>query len=423
MNKKERSIIVPVTIGSLLERYEVYLYIYWAPIISKEFFDSSLPIVELITAVLVLLVGFLARPLGGLVFGYIGDRWGRKKAFILSILILSIPSFATALTPSYNSWNTFAIVYIGIAKFLQGLPAGGELPGAICFLSECSPTYRRRYVCSYTFIGPQIGQTLSMVQCLLLERFLSHHDLIHWGWRVSFFIGGTIGILGFFLRSRLHESPAFKDLQNHHSVLHNPLKETFTHHRGAITKGFFISILEVVGFFVIAFFIVAYSSKVLKLSTTQTLIFNLIAQVFITVLLPFLGKLGDRVKNRPLYIFSAVGILITSVPFYYSITNSLLGWSLTFLIIISLILCIQFALLPTLISELFPTRVRFTCIGFSFNLCDSVVGGLSPILAILLVRFTGNPASFVILFPISAIIFLITLRFIDVDKPLKKLKA
>lgn len=419
MNKKERSFILPISIGSILERYEVYLYIYWAPLISEKFFDSTLPFAEFLTALSVILIGFLSRPLGGLIFGYIGDKWGRKKAFILSITALSIPCFATALTPSYHSWNTFAIVYIGIAKFLQGLPAGGEYPGAMCYLSECCLPSRKRYVTSYTFVGPQIGQTLSMVQCLLLEKFLSHQDLIQWGWRLSFFIGGLIGIFGYFLRSKLHESPAYQELLNHHSVLANPLKEVFKKHKIDIFKGFFIAIFEVVGFFTIAFFIVAYSGKIFNISTDKTLIFNLIVQVAIIFIIPLIGRIGDKVKNKPLFIFSGIGVIITSVPFYYAIINSQTFWSLLLLTVLILILCIQFSLLPCAITDLFPSEVRFTCIGISFNLCDGVIGSLAPILAFLLIKFTGDPASFVILFPITAVIFLITLRFIKLDNPLK----
>lgn len=417
MNKLEKSIILPVTIGSLLERYEVYLYIYWTPIITKEIFEASIPFAELVTTVSVLIVGLFARPLGGLIFGYIGDRCGRKKAFILSIIILSIPSFATALTPSYNSWSIFAIVYVGISKFLQGLPAGGELPGALCYLSECSHQSRKKYICSYTFIGPQIGQTLSMIQCLVLERFLSYSNLLKYGWRISFFIGGSIGVLGFFLRKRLHESPAFSKLQHHHKISANPLKETFLNYKTKIVKVFCISILEVVGFFILGFFIVAYSSKIFGFSSGETLYINLILQTLIIIILPFIGKIGDKVSNRPLYIFSAIAIGIITIPFYFSIMYSSKIWITTCLTLYALILCIQFALLPSLIVDIFPTQVRFTCIGFSFNVCDSFVGGLTPVLAILLMHYTGNPGSFLILLPIAVGIFLVTLRTIKI-KPL-----
>ena len=181
MNKAERAIVFPVTIGSLIEWYEVYLYIYWAPIIAKQFFDLSLPFEEFINFLIIIIVGLIAKPLGALVLGYVGDHKGRKKAFLLSIILIAIPSFLTAIMPSFGSWNIIVIIYLAIMKFIQGIPSGGEIPGAICFLRESAAPNRIRYLCSYTFVGPQIGQILSMLQCFLfakyrcLSGYLSHN--------------------------------------------------------------------------------------------------------------------------------------------------------------------------------------------------------------------------------------------------------
>lgn len=417
MKAYEKGVLLPVTIGSILERYEIYLYIYWTPIISKNFFDLSLPITEFVNFILVLIVGLISRPLGGIVFGYVGDRWGRKNAFLVSIILISIPSFFTALMPTSSTWSLFYILYIGLMKFIQGIPAGGELPGAMCYLAEVASSERKRYLCSYVFVGPQIGQIISMVQCLLLEKYLSPEALIHWGWRLSFCIGGLIGILGYFLRKKLHESPAFQDLIKKHEVLHNPVKEAFKNYKGKISLGFLISIFEVVGFYMIAFFLVENAGKILKLNVNQILLIYILFLTPLIVIQPLIGKIGDRYKNKPLYFLSAIGIILLSFPFYLTIVNASTFWALTVLGLLTLFYSIQLALLPSLITDLYPTPVRFTCIGFSFNVCDSVIGGITPLLGVLLVQMTGNLASFIIIYPVAAIIFLIALSFVKIKEP------
>lgn len=422
MRASERAIILPITIGSILEWYEIFLYIYWAPIITKTLFDYALPIAELINAISVFVVGFIARPLGGLIFGYIGDRWGRKKSFILSILLVSLPSFGIALIPSYSTWNAFALGFLGLMKFIQGIPAGGELPGAICFLAECSTPERKRYICSYAFVGSQIGQLISMTECLLLEKYLPHEWLVEWGWRLSFFIGGILGLFGYYLRKKLHESHPFQKLKEKHEVLKNPLKESLKNHKKNILLGIFISLFEVVGFFMITVFPVEYFEKLFRLNISKNIIINGLISLLCILLLPLIGKIGDKYKNKPLFILSAIGVIAFSYPYYLAVKSSSLTASLIIEIILVLFFSIQFALLPSLISELYPTPVRFTCIGFSFNVCDSVFGGFAPILGIFLVQLTGIPASFIAIFPIAALIFLVTLFFVKIKEiPSKRL--
>ncbi len=203
LSNSEKAVVLPITLGSMFEWFEVYLYHYWAPIMSEGFFDLSVPLADLIYILLILCTGFIARPIGGILFGYIGDRWGRRTSFLISIISITIPSIMVAFMPSFSSWIYGALIYIGMMRFLQGIPAGGELPGALCFLSETLSTQRKRYLCSYLFVGPQIGQILSMLLCFSMEKILTHDDLISWGWRLSFFISGIIGLMGFLSQKKI----------------------------------------------------------------------------------------------------------------------------------------------------------------------------------------------------------------------------
>ncbi len=420
MRASERSIILPITIGSMFEWFEVFLYNYWAPLMSESFFNLSLPLAELIHAVLILSTGFIARPIGGLLFGYIGDRWGRRTSFLISIIAISIPSLAVAFMPSFSSWAYGSLVYLGLMRFFQGIPAGGELSGALCLLSEGASPERKRYVCSYLFVGPQIGQIFSMLLCFSLVKNLSHEQLVSFGWRLSFLISGIIGVIGFLARRRLHESKAFETLKIRNQIELHPLRESFNHHKKMMAIALFLGVFEVTGFFMIYFFLFENSKEILKISPSNKLLVYSLYLIALTIIMPIFGKIGNQYKNKLLFKTSAISILILSPLFYLSISRISVIWIFILLSLIIAFFCIQFSILPSFISDLFPTAVRFTCIGFSFNITDGVVGGIIPDIGNWLIKTTGNPASFTFLFPITAIIFLICLKFTNNESSLIK---
>lgn len=209
--KTQRNVIFAVTFGNLLEWYEIYLYVYWSPIIAKLFFKSHVDSDDLIYTFLIFGLALLARPLGGLFFGRLGDRIGRKKAFILSLVMMTIPTIITGLLPTRAQVGVLAPIFLTCTRFLQAFPAGGELPGAFCYLYETAPLQHRRYFCSWAFFGVLSGLLIGTIECFFLELFLSEQDLIAWGWRLSFLIGGLLGFCGLLLRSRLHETPLYQE--------------------------------------------------------------------------------------------------------------------------------------------------------------------------------------------------------------------
>ena len=377
------------------------------------FYDSALNFAQSLIAGLIFILALFSRPLGGLIFGYLGDRFGRKFSLVLSIAIISLSSFSIAAMQFSLSWGIYIIFYIGVMKFIQGIPAGGEIPAATCLIAESSPSEtRRRYLCSFVLIGPQIGQIISMIQCLVLETYFSHEFLIRWGWRISFIIAGVIGFIGVILRSRLHESSSFKRLQASSKVLSNPIAEIFKHYKKQLLLAFFISIFEVTGFFMTAFFIVEHFTKIFDLSPKLGSLINILFLIPILFIQPLMGKLGERHGTKPLSILSAIAVLLVSFPFYLSVSNSQHLWSLLFLGILIVSLCIQFALIPSILADIFPSSIRFTGIGFSFNMCNSIIGSLVPFAAWWLIKITGNPALFIIIYPLSAISFLLMVPFI-----------
>ena len=404
--KVERSVIKKVSIGSILEWYEMFLFIYWSDIISKLFFNTTSEIIGLLHSLGIFAVGFLARPFGGLIFGYLGDRFGRKESFIWSIILITLPTSLIGFIQPYSSWGVAAPISLLILRLMQGIPAGGELPGAMCYLYESASKNRKKFVTSFSFVGPQIGGILGMIECLLLEEFLPHDFLVSWGWRISFFVGGILGLLGFLLRRDLKESPEFEHLKEEKKVLLSPIKQSFLCYQKQMAMAFFVSIFEVVGYFMIAVFPVIYFEEIFGIEGTTNLITLTILLIISVVTIPLFGKIGDKYNSKNLLMFSAIAIIILAFPYYYTIKHLSFIPAILMKLLFIMILNIQFALLPSFIAELFPPPVRYTCLGFSFNLCDSLIGGVTPIFALYLVYKTGNLASFVVIFVIAAFISL-----------------
>lgn len=406
-SKKEKgTVILAVTIGNLLEWYEIYLYVYWAPIISQLFFDSSSSTENLIKTYLLFAVGFLARPLGGLFFGRLGDRIGRRKALVLSIGMMTFPTFVTGLLPTHAQIGIYAPIILGIMRVLQSFPAGGELPGAFCYLYESAPLKSRRFMTSWAAMGYQLGVLISTIECFMLEKFLSFEDLIQWGWRLSFLVGGVFGLLGLFLRYRLHETPVYREMVSHEKIVKESILEVLNKHKKGLLMGFMYCALNSSAFYLMSTNFPAYLGRLIEGSYLNNLIVTAIILVVITVPLPLFGMLADRYDNRKMLIGSILGILVLLYPLCLALEHSSIIYISILLFIFALCFTCLSALVPYIISDLFPARVRFTCVGVSFNLVDALIGGFTPFVALLLLRASGSETAFCYILLVCSLISL-----------------
>lgn len=409
---KQLQLISAVTFGGMLEWYEFFLYIYWSPIIAQLFFNSQSELAGLINTLLIFFIGFLARPIGGLFFGYLGDRFGRKISFMITIVMITLPSIAIAFIPTYHQIGLAAPIILGILRFLQGIPVGGELPGAMCYLYESSFINRRKFTTSFTFFGPQIGVIISLLECFYLEKYLSPEHLLDWGWRLSFLSSGLFGLVGFYLRHQLKETPSFKHLEEEKKVLNNPIMESIKNHKKNIFLGFSISILEAAGFYMFSVFSGLYFIRIGILSKLDNLIITVTVLTISSLMILVFGHIGDKIKIRYLFNGSVLAIAGMSVMLYFFNSNISKTNVFIFEMLFMLILTIQTALLPSLLCDLFPNRVRYSCIGLSFNLCDSIVGGLTPIVSLYFVKFSQNITSFMLVIVVAAFISLISFNLL-----------
>ncbi len=409
--KSQRMAIIASTIGSGLEWYEFALFAYLAPVLAKVFFPPSSDLASFISTLLIFAIGFIARPLGGLFFGYFGDRFGRRNALFYSIVLITAPTFFIGLLPTYAHIGWWAPLLLAILRFLQSFPAGGEFPGAMCYLVESSSSAKRGYMGSWTFFGSQLGSIFSMVETLVLEHYLPEHDFEAWGWRLSFIFGGLIGLLGCFLRFRLKETPIFEAVEAHHHVALRPIRSALKTQKKNLAMGFFFAVLPLAGYYMLFVFSPIFLQKVVGISYFHGLIINGAMLVLSTVLLPFIGILGDKYSTRFLLLATAIGVILF-VPFlYFSPTIDSLPRMLIVQAIVIILISFHFALLPRIMTELFPSSLRFTSVALSYNLSNMFVGGSAPAFALALIHYTTNAFYPALLFIAAALLTLVAVYF------------
>ncbi len=404
---KTRSIIAACSLGNFLEWYDFALYGYLSTILARLFFPAQTEFAGLTNIFLVFAVGFLMRPLGSVVFGIIGDRRGRKWALILSIMLITMPTLLMGMLPTYAQIGIMAPIFMTCLRFFQGIPIGGEIGGVMCYLVETAPPAMRGFFGSWAFFGSNLGFIFSSLEIYFFEKWMPPDVLGAWGWRFSFIAGGLIGMLGWYLRWKLVETPPFQSLAHHHQILKTPLSTLLNTFRKEVFNAVCLSAFSAGGFYLLYLFSTIYFYEILKINIIQNLLINTGLLCVSLVFLPIFGKLGDRYGIKRLFILSLMGAISLPYPmFYYALHHELV---LALFIQIVLILCftLNSALLPTVLAAIFPASVRYTGVGLSYNLSNALLGGTAPLISLYLIQMTGSdiaPAFFFIFLGVVSII-------------------
>lgn len=427
-------ILTTINIGGSLEWYEIGMFISWQLIVQQsainfEAIAASLNVSAVLLVVATVLATGGARAIGGWFFGKKGDRQGRKYAFPLTILVATLPSWGLVLLSfvlSYEEWMTYSTVILTTVKFFQGIPAGGELPGAICYLAEDSEVSQnrsswdnQRYMCSFALLGPQIGLAVSAILCLVLKLFFSTEFLLTHGWRYVFLFSGIMGIGGFVIRKKLHETMDFLKRHYHHKISYSPLKSVFHSYRSQLAFGTILPVFEVVSFSVLSVMPLYYLRAPFNVTQEKVFLISLVSSFLCVTFLPLIGYFSSKYKNLPWLSVSAWSIIPLSIFLYKSLVIGDLLISLMINIAMIFLFSIQASILPSLLARLFPVHVRYTGIAFSFNICDGVLWTVITSACFWLISY-NNPI-FVVFTPISAAIFLVTFKwFKSTEKTISK---
>ena len=380
-------------IGNALEWYDFALYGYFAPVFAAMFFPSERASVSLLSAFGVFAVGFLARPLGALLFGYIGDTVGRREALTWSVILMAVPTAIVGLLPTYAAIGMAAPLALTLCRFLQGLSVGGEFTGSVTFLVEHAAPSQRGYIGSWAGFSAQVGALLGSGAGALVTSNLTTEDLHQWGWRIPFVLGSLIAFVGWYLRTRIPESPAFEQLRQAGALTSAPVRDIFTHQRIAVAKVIGLVWLHGVGFYLLFVYLTTYLSTATSIPLATVLTMNTGCMLLLGVLIPLMGRLSDTVGQKPLLVIGAAGLALTAYPSFIWLTSNDAALMWTAYVWLTVLMSCYLGPFFAVVVELFPTAQRYTGLSAGYNVAAALFGGTAPLVATLLTDWTGNVLS------------------------------
>ena len=380
-------------IGNVLEQYDNLIYAYSAALLGSLFFSTGDPVSNLLATFGVFAVGFLMRPLGALFFGNIGDRFGRKRALVLSVALMAACTTAIGLLPTYQNIGVWATVLLIVLRLLQGFSVGGEWAGSTAFIVEYAPQAKRGLYGSYQQVSTAVGFLLASGISAGMSTWFSPDDLLAWAWRIPFLLAALTGVVALWLRFGMEETPRFEEAIAKDELVKNPLRQSMRTQFPNVARGFGFTLLWTVAYFLFLTFIPTYltqyngvGSSVAKLSATFGI-------ALFAVLIPFAGWLSDRFGRRPLLLISTIGFALLSWPVLAlmgvgSVVAIYGGW-----VVLAVLLALFSGPGPAALAEMFPTGVRYSALSIGYNIAVAAFGGTAPVLAVWVIKVTGVTTS------------------------------
>jgi MFS transporter, MHS family, proline/betaine transporter len=408
-----RRVIAAASIGNFVEWFDFAAYGFLATILTKEFFPSGDPTVGLLKTFAVFAVAFAFRPLGGLFFGVIGDRIGRKRTLAFTILMMAGATTLIGLLPTYATIGYWAPLLLTVIRCVQGFSAGGEYAGACAYVMEHAPRKRRAFFGSFVPVSTFSSFACAAVVAYALESSLSSASMVEWGWRVPFLIAAPVGLIGVYLRMNLHETPAFKALEGNHDVAHAPLMETLRSQSLSILKlGAFVSVTAL-SFYTFTTYFATYLQVAGHLSRPTSLLVTVLALFFAAAICPLAGLFSDKIGRRATIASTGLFIIVTVYPAFSLGGSGELSSSLFGVALLAIGAVVTGVVTAPLLSETFPTKTRYTASAITYNLAYTIFGGTAPLVATWLIAETGSnlsPAYYLIAVSIFAMLGGLSLR-------------
>jgi MHS family proline/betaine transporter-like MFS transporter len=409
---RSRTAVIAGVIGNALEWYDFAVYGFFVPVISRLFFPTHTPIVSMLLTFSVFGVGFAMRPIGSILFGVYGDRHGRRKALSAVVILMAVATLAVGLLPTYDQVGVLAPLLLVLARLLQGLSSGGEWGGAAAYLVEFAPAGRRGFIGSWQQTSVGCGFLLGALSAALLSSALPQDALMSWGWRLPFLAGILLGGVGAFMRLQLDDTPKYVDLESHDKVATAPLREAFTTYRKQTLLAFGLTLHNAVAYYVVLVYMTTYLTTIVKMPRSTALWIGAVCLAIFVVVIPFMGRLSDRIGRRPMFIASCVGYLVLAYPLFMMASSGSVVLAFLSELILVVLLAVYAGAGPALYAELFPTRVRYTALSVGYNIPVAIFGGFAPFIATGLINLTGSILSPAIYVMIASGVTLITMIWV-----------
>ncbi len=377
-------IILVGLIGNVMEWYDFAVYGYFATVIGRLFFPTSDPTVSLVASFGAFAAGFLVRPLGGIIFGRIGDLVGRQRAMLLSVVAMAVPTVLMGFLPTYDSVGILAPVLIVALRIVQGVSVGGEFTSSLIFLVEQAPAHRRAFSAVWGAWGASAGILLGSGVGLLVTISLDEPQLVSWGWRVPFVLGGVVAVVGMWVRSHIHaEPPAAKSK--------SPVRDVLTQYRGPVLRVALLNLGYGVAFYTMFIYAVSYMKNVDHLPEGAALRLNTLAMVALLFVMPLSALLADRHGRRIMLGGGFLALAASSVPLFHLLHSGDEMLILVAEILFAVIIGVVAGSIPVTNVELVPSAVRCTGLALAYNAAVGIFGGVTPMLVTWLIEVTENP--------------------------------
>lgn len=421
--------ITAASLGNAMEWFDFGVYGFVAFALGKVFFPDASPSVQMIAALGTFSVPFLIRPLGGVFFGMLGDKYGRQKILSITIIIMSLSTFAIGLIPSYASIGIWAPILLLLAKMIQGFSVGGEYTGASIFVAEYSPDRKRGFMGSWLDFGSIAGFVCGAGVVVLISSIVGEVNFLDWGWRIPFFLALPLGIIGLYLRHALEETPAFQqhvekmEQDDRQGLTEGPkvsFKEIVTKHWRNLLVCVGLVIATNVTYYMLLTYMPSYLSHNLHYSEDHGVMIIIAIMIGMLFVQPIIGLLSDRYGRRIFVFMGSIGLFFLAVPAFMLINSDVIVLIFFGLLMLAVLLNFFTGVMASTLPAMFPTHIRYSALASAFNI-SVLVAGLTPTAAAWLVEATNNllmPAYYLMVVAVIGFITAVTMKE-TANKPLK----
>ncbi|MDT9593186.1 MFS transporter [Nocardioides zeae] len=385
-----RKSLVAGSIGVFVHWFDWAVYAYLATTMAQIFFPEQDGNAALLSVFAVFAIAFFVRPIGSVLFGYVGDRYGRKKTLSIVIVTMAAGTLMLGLLPSYETAGLLAPVLLVVARIIQGIAAGGEFGSAAAFLAEYSPARKRGFGCSWIEFGSVLGFLAASFAVWLLHTVLTETQVLEWGWRIPFLLTVPMAFVGLYIRLKIEDTPEYRALEEMETVASQPVREVFRSNGRQFAQTVGIETFMNCTFYVVLVYLITYQEEIVGFSSTQAALLSTAASLVAIGVIPLSGIVSDRVGRKPVLFTAAALLVVGSVPLFALMRNGTLGAGFAATFGLAFVLAIILGTHASTVAELFPTRTRQSGLSMAYSVAGAFFAGTLPYVVTWLIGRTGN---------------------------------